>query len=43
MKHHLLTTLCVMACTSMQVVNAQQIALKSVPHFLKNFTNTQRL
>lgn len=27
MKHHLLTTLCVMACTSMQVVNAQQIAV----------------
>lgn len=27
MKHHLLTTLCVMACTSMQVVNAQQISV----------------
>ncbi len=27
MKHHLLTTLCVVACTSMQVVNAQQIAV----------------
>ena len=27
MKHHLLTTLCLMACTSMQVVNAQQIAV----------------
>jgi len=27
MKHHLLTTLCVMACASMQVVNAQQISV----------------
>ena len=27
MKHHLLTSLCVMACSSLQVVNAQQIAV----------------
>ena len=27
MKHHLLTSLCVLACSSMQVVNAQQITV----------------